>query len=116
MAQSAAREPGSGRGWLLVPSRLLLGFWRSPPVAQPQPQLQQLPPHLQRTPAAESRSPRARAAGPALWLPARPVTPITPSLPPGARARQGRVEDTGSQGCARAETAEGKVRVGAGDR
>lgn len=95
MAQSAAREPGSGRGWLLVPSRLLLGFWRSPPVAQPQPQLQQLPPHLQRTPAAESRSPRARAAGPAFWLRARPVTPITPSLPPGAGAWQGRARTPG---------------------
>lgn len=50
----AAGEPGC-----LCPRRLLLVFWRSPPVAQ----LQQLPSHLQRAPAAESRSPSARAAG-----------------------------------------------------
>lgn len=111
MTRSAPPEQGSRRAWLLVPSRLLLGFWRSPPVAQPQPQLQQLPPHLQRAPAAESRSPHA--AGPVLWLRARPVTPITPSLPPVAWARQGRAR---TRGYARAETAEGKVRVGAGDR
>lgn len=114
MARSAPRESGNRRAWLLVPSRLLLGFWRSPPVAQPQPQLQQLPSHLQQASAAESRSPRARAAGPALWLRARPVTPITPSLPPGAGARQGWVRTRGRRavpgrrlrrakcGCARA--------------
>lgn len=82
----AAGEPGC-----LCPRRLLLVFWRSPPVAQ----LQQLPSHLQRAPAAESRSPSARAAGPALWLRARPVTPITLSVPPGAGARQGRARTPG---------------------
>lgn len=63
VARSAAREPGSRRAWRLVPLRLPLRFWRSPPAAQPQPQLQQLPLHLQQAPAAESCAPRTRAAG-----------------------------------------------------
>lgn len=77
--------------------------------------LLQLPPHLQPAPADESRSPGSRSSGPVLWLPARPVTPIASSLPSAVGAPAGPGEDTRTQGCARAETAEGKVRVGAGD-
>lgn len=55
---------------------------------------------------------RGRRAG--VLLRARPVTPIARSLPSEAGAQLGRGEDTGLQGFTQAETAEGKVRVGAG--
>lgn len=57
--------------------------------------------------------PRRRAGALATGSPRHSLYSLTPSRSWGSA---GPGEDTGSQGCARAETAEGKVRVCAGDR